>query len=125
LWGAVTSVADVAFEAATGKSVEDTALGRLKGDSSNITVASNKVTAPTIPADTSLPSAEMPALPAADMATNTPANLRGTLPGGPDVAALTSALMAKGVDNETAGRALYAYRRSMGAMAQPVLASVN
>jgi hypothetical protein len=40
--------------------------------------------------------------------------------------ALTNALSAKGVDSETAGRALYAYRRSMGLTAPiPVLASVH
>ena len=39
------------------------------------------------------------------------------------IAALTSALSAKGVDGDTANRALYAYRRSMGMTAQPVLAS--
>src|SRR6201996_6848877 len=33
VWGAVTAAADVAFEAVTGKSVEDTALAWIKGDS--------------------------------------------------------------------------------------------
>ena len=48
-------------------------------------------------------------------------------PDGLDVAALTGALSAKGVDNNTAIRALYAYRRSMGLAfgQQPVLASVH
>ena len=32
LWGAVTAIADVAFEAVTGKSVEDTVLAWFKGD---------------------------------------------------------------------------------------------
>src|SRR5471032_398531 len=41
LWGAVASVADVAFEAITGKSVEDTALAWFKsGDKANVAVAS-------------------------------------------------------------------------------------
>jgi hypothetical protein len=127
LWGAVASVADVAFEALTGKSVEDTALSLFKGDSANVAVASAKVTAPSINTITSLPSADMPALPTETLvADNSSANLRGTLPASLDVTALTSALTAKGVDNETAGRALYAYRRSMGMNApQPVFASVN
>src|ERR1700744_955769 len=50
LWGAVSSVADVAFQAITGKSGEDTALGWFKGDSSSA-VASNKVVAPSISTD--------------------------------------------------------------------------
>jgi hypothetical protein len=116
LWGAVASVADVAFEAITGKSVEDTALAWFKGDDkANVAVA--RVTAPSITTDGSLPSSNLPALPAT---TTVAANI----PNGPDIAALTGALSAKGVDSETASRALYAYRRSMG-MPQPVFASVN
>jgi hypothetical protein len=122
LWGAVSSVADVAFQAITGKSVEDTAMGWFKGDGSNVAVASTKVVAPTINADMPLPSADMPSLPASTMVA---ANLPTAMPG-LDVSALSSALSAKGVDSETAGRALYAYRRSMGMAApQPVLASAN
>jgi len=42
------------------------------------------------------------------------------------VTALSNALSAKGVDSDTASRALYAYRRSMGTGAlTPVLASVH
>jgi hypothetical protein len=118
LWGAVASVADVAFEAVTGKSVEDTALAWFKSDSkTDVAVASAQVTAPTITTDGSLPSSDLPSLPSSTaIATN--------IPNGPDIAALTGALSAKGVDTETAGRALYAYRRSMGMAApQPVLAS--
>ena len=127
LWGAVASVADVAFEAVTGKSVEDTALAWLKDESKpNIAVA--RVTAPNITTDGSLPSSDLPDLPAPSpttVAANLPAIPNG-IPNGPDIAALTGALSAKGVDSETAGRALYAYRRSMGMTApQPVLASVN
>jgi hypothetical protein len=119
LWGAVASVADVAFEAVTGKSVEDTALAWFKSDSkANVAVASAQVMAPAITTDGSLPSSDLPALPSTAVAAN--------IPSGPDIAALTGALSAKGVDPETAGRALYAYRRSMGMAApQPVLASVN
>jgi len=123
LWGAVASIADVAFEAVTGKSVEDTALAWLKDESKpNIAVA--RVVAPSITTDGSLPSSDLPDLPALP-ATTVAANLPN-IPNGPDIAALTGALSAKGVDSETAGRALYAYRRSMGMPApQPVLASVN
>lgn len=115
MWGAVSSIADVAFEGLTGKTVEDTVLSLFKSDSKTRLA---KVTAPTITADPSLPSAEPPALPSMAAA---------NLPAGNDldIAALTNALSAKGVDSDIASRALYAYRRSMGVTAPlPVLASV-
>jgi len=117
MWGAISSVADVAFEGITGKSFEDTVLSLFKGDD-KMRVASAKVAAPSITTDSSLPSSDLPALPSPDL-------VAANSPGGLDVAALTSALSAKGVDGETASRALYAYRRSLGfSMPQPVLASV-
>jgi hypothetical protein len=106
LWGAVSSIADVAFEGLTGKSFEDTALALFKSDDKT-RVASAKVAAPAIATDLSLPSSTLPALPSETVAA-------AGLPNGLDVAALTSALSAKGVDSDTASRALYAYRRSMG-----------
>jgi len=121
LWGAVSSIADVAFESITGKSFEDTALALFKSDD-KIKVASTMVAAPTINANVSLPSADLPALPTTTVAANAPANIPGSM----DVAALTNALSSKGVDSDTASRALYAYRRSMGLTAPlPVLASVH
>jgi hypothetical protein len=126
LWGAVASIADVAFEGLTGKSFEDTALALFKSDST-IKVASNKVMAPTITPDLAIPSADLPALPQAPVsspALESAANLPPQ--NGLDVAALTRALSAKGVDNDTASRALYAYRRSMGmTQQQSLLASVH
>jgi hypothetical protein len=120
LWGAVSSVADVAFEGLTGKSFEDTALALFKSDSSP-KLASTKVVAPTITADISLPSVDLPVLPTA-----TDAGVSAAPKNGMDVAALTRALSAKGVDSDTANRALYAYRRSMGwNTASPVLATVH
>jgi hypothetical protein len=121
LWGAVTSIADVAFEGITGKSFEDTALALFKGDD-KVMVASNQVVAPSITADPSLPASDLPPLPSSGAA---------NMPDGLDVAGLTgaafsNALAAKGVDGDTASRALYAYRRSMGLAAPlPVLASVH
>jgi hypothetical protein len=117
LWGAVSSVADVAFEGLTGKSFEDTALALFKSDDKT-RVASTKVVAPTISANPTLPSADLPSLPSLTVtAANQPA------PNGIDVTALTGALSAKGVDSDIASRALYAYRRSMGINAPvPVLA---
>ena len=117
LWGAVTSVADVAFEKLTGKDFEDTALALFKSGGPT-RVASTKVTAPSITASPSLPSSDLPSLPAD---TAVAANSNGF-----DVAALSNALSAKGVDSDTASRALYAYRRSMGMNTSvPVLASVH
>ena len=117
LWGAVSSIADVAFEGLTGKSFEDTAIALFKGDDKT-RVASAKVAAPAITANVSLPSADLPSLPSSSAVA---ANTDG--PNGFDVTALTNALSAKGVDSDTASRALYAYRRSMGMNAPaPVLA---
>jgi hypothetical protein len=120
LWGAVASIADVAFEGLTGKSFEDTAPGAVQRQQCN-QGRRRESRGPTISANISLPSAELPSLPNSGvLAANSPAAA------GFDVMALTNALSAKGVDSETAGRALYAYRRSMGLTAPiPVLASVH
>jgi len=119
LWGAVSSIADVAFEGLTGKSFEDTALALFKSDHGT-KLAANKVMAPAITADlSSMPAIELPSMPGETPVSSNAAN-------GVDVAALTSALSAKGVDGDTATRALYAYRRSMGInVPLPVLASVH
>lgn len=117
LWGAVSSIADVAFESLTGKSFEDTALALFKSDGPT-RLASAKVAAPSITPDPSLPSSDLPSLP---VDTVLAANANGF-----DVTALSNALSAKGVDSDTASRALYAYRRSMGMnAAAPVLASMH
>jgi hypothetical protein len=110
MWGAITSIADVAFEGITGKSFEDTALSLFKSDSKHI-----KVAAATSGVNAAVPSANTSSLP-------------GTVPESVDVAAFTTALSTKGVNGETANRALYAYRRSMGLVSagqQPALASVH
>lgn len=103
LWGAVTAVADVAFEAITGKSVEDTVMAWFKGGSSPRAVATARLAPSHIQVLQSLPSGELPALP------NSEIGVPDTL----EIAALTGALSSKGVDNDTANRALYAYRRSI------------
>lgn len=107
LWGAVTAVADVAFEAITGKSVEDTVMAWFKSDSTPRQVASAELSPSHIQVLQSLPSGELPALPNSDV------------PDTLEIAALTGALSSKGVDNDTANRALYAYRRSV-AMSTPL-----
>jgi hypothetical protein len=112
MWGAISSVADVAFEGITGKNFEDTVLALFKSDDKTH-LAGTKAGTPTASALQPNP----PTLPSSDIvAANVP----------DDVTALSSALSAKGVNSDTASRALYAYRRSLGAsMPQPVLASVH
>ena len=118
LWGAVSSIADVAFESITGKSFEDTALTLFKGDGKS---KATKVALTPIAISPSLPTASFPALPSST-------TIAANAPDGLDVAAFSHALSAKGVDSDTASRALYAYRRSMGLVGMgqsPVLASVH
>ena len=116
LWGAASSVADLAFEGVTGKSLEDTVLGWFSHDSAT-RLASVKVAAPNISSSTSLPSANLPALPSMLTASAAPDGL--------ELVSFGNALSAKGVNGEMAQRALYAYRRSMGMPAQPLLSSVH
>ena len=104
LWGAVASVADAAFQAVTGKDVGDTVLAFLTGDHASAPIA---VAAKT-PAAASTPATA----PAATPATATD----------PNVAALTASLAGKGVDSDTAQRAIFAYRKSM-ALPNMVLAA--
>jgi hypothetical protein len=116
LWGAASSIADVAFEQITGKSVEDTVMAWLKPETSTA-VASTKVTAQRIAASTALPSADMPRIPSPST------EIASAVPDSREWAALTSALSTHGVDADLAGRALYAYRRSASPV--PVMASLN
>jgi hypothetical protein len=117
LWGAVSSVADVALEQITGKSAEDTVLGWLRG-SSDTAVA--KITAPTITVAQSLPSSDTPALPSA------PSAVASAQYNGPDVVSLAAALSAKGIIGDAAGRAIDAYRRAIATPGTvPVFASLN
>jgi hypothetical protein len=145
LWGAVGSVADVAFEAATGKDFGGTMLamvtgnhdaptvvadagphkdfgGRLwamlTGSQDDAPVAVARVAAPVITTNVSLPLGELPALP-------TDIQVADSMPANPQIAALTASLTAKGVNAEMANRALYAYRRSMAMPQAPLLASIN
>jgi hypothetical protein len=95
LWGAVASVADAAFQAVTGKDVGDTVLAFLTGDhtSASIGVATNA--------------------PAAAPATTTTPAATSVVATDPNVAALTASLAGKGVDSDTAKRAIFAYQKSM------------
>lgn len=108
LWGAVTAVADVAFEGITGKSVEDTVLAWFQDDAAPTALAAAKE-APGIATSKAMVAANVPMLEA-------------------NAAAFNTALMAKGVNADLAGRAMYAYRRSTALtqpVPSPVLASIN
>jgi hypothetical protein len=114
MWGAIASVADVAFESITGKSFEDTVLSLFKSDDKTH-LAGATVGTPAASASPPNP----PAPPASDIVA------ANNVPDGLDVAALSTSLSAKGVNGDTANRALYAYRRSLGAyMPPPVFAGV-
>jgi len=118
VWGAASAAADVAFEAVTGKSAEQTVLAwlDLSGTSSSdqpVQLAAN-LDAPrvTLPAATAMPQQalqQQAALPENDAGAIAMSQAQMT--------AFTSALADKGVSGETAQRALYAYRHSV-AMAQ-------
>jgi hypothetical protein len=90
LLGAVTSIADAAFEAITGKDVGDTVLALFTGKHD-----SDKPVA--VAANTQTPAAATPDIPATDFSYQ----------------ALSDAMAAKGIDNTLSQRALAAYRRSM------------
>lgn len=116
LWGAVSSVADVAFEGITGKSLEDTVLSWFKSDSGSQLA---RITAPTITVAQSTPSSDTPALPSsAAAAASAQPDTQGIL-------AFSAALSAKGITGDMASRALDAYRRALaGPQQAPAFASV-
>lgn len=94
LWGAISAAADSAFEAVTGRDLGSTVLALFGGA---------KRDAPNITVAKAGPP------PAA-------------LPSGPDMAALSNALLAWGVDDDLARRAMFAYKKSMEL---PALALAN
>lgn len=93
MWGAVSSIADAAFEKITGKDFGDTVLAMFTGSGKPAPVAVAANTAP------------VPAM-------ATPANLAMPAPDA-NIRALTAALASKGVNNDIAQRAVAAYQRSM------------
>jgi len=107
LWGAVSSVADAAFQAITGKDFGDTVLAFLIGHhSSSTAVASNAN------ATSSVGISPVTVTPAVNIPTD------------PNVVALTASLQQKGVDSTLAQRAILAYQKSMmlPTMALPTVA---
>ena len=114
--GAATAAADVAFEAITGKSAEDTVLAWFKGDA-NTAVASSKVAAPQIAFnDVALPTGATPSLP------GTVAVASAQINGG-NVSALLASMNAQGLSGDMAMRAMAAYQRMAAPV--PVVASLN
>jgi hypothetical protein len=97
LWGAVSSVADAAFQAVTGKDFGDTVLGFLTDltGSHNTAVASNTSSAGIAPVNV------------------TPSAYTTSVPNDSNVAALSASLAQKGVDSTLAQRAILAYQKSM------------
>lgn len=95
LWGAVSSVADAAFEAVTGKDFGSTVLAFFTGSHHSTAVASNAANIPNV---TVTPAVQLPSM-ASDQS--------------PDMVALQSSLARNGVDSELAQRALSAYRKSI------------
>jgi hypothetical protein len=105
LWGAVSSVADAAFEAVTGKDFGSTVLALFTGHHHDTAVASN---APAnvpgnVPTNVIVtPPVKLPALPADQVPDATP-----------DMVALQASLSRNGVDGDLAQRAMAAYRKSI------------
>jgi hypothetical protein len=99
LWGAVSSVADAAFEAVTGKDFGSTVLAFFTGHHSENTALASNVTV--------TPAVQFPAQ----------SNLQQTDVQPPDMTADMTALQASmnrnGVNSDLARRALFAYRKSM------------
>jgi hypothetical protein len=128
LWGAVSSIADVAFEGITGKSAEDTVLSWFKSDSPTQVAITAPTITPSITGAQSLPAADTPSLPSsspAEVASAQPASPSNSLSNGPDVVALSAALSAKGITGDMAARALAAYRRAITPQQAPVFATIN
>ena len=103
LWGAVSGVADAAFEAVTGKDFGSTVLAFFTGHHHDTAVAANTASTPKVDIGTVAvtPALQLPS---------------GQSPGtadGPDIVALQSSLSRNGVDSDLAQRALAAYRKSM------------
>jgi hypothetical protein len=97
LWGAVSSVADAAFEAVTGKDFGSTVLALFTGHHHDTAVAGN------VPANVVVtPPVKLPALPEGQTPDTTP-----------DMVALQSSLSRNGVDGDLAQRAMAAYRKSI------------
>lgn len=98
LWGAVSGVADAAFEAVTGKDFGSTILAFFTGHHHDTAVASNAANSD-IGSVTVTPPKQLPPSPGATDS--------------PDIVALQASMSRNGIDSDLAQRALAAYRKSM------------
>jgi hypothetical protein len=103
MWGAIGSVADVAFEAATGKEFGATVLALFTGDGTK-------------------PAAVAAATP--PTSANTAAAQASSQASGADVVALSNSLIAKGVNGSLSARALFAYQQSQSLGTNPQASSL-
>jgi len=115
LWGAVSGVADAAFEAVTGKDFGSTVLAFFTGHHHDTAVAAN---APST--DVAAGLAPVTVTPAKQLASIVSYGSADS----PDIVALRASLNRNGVDSDLAQRALAAYRKSMilPTLAPPALA---
>ena len=104
LWGAVSGVADAAFEAVTGKDFGSTVLALFTGHHHDTSVAGN---APVTNVAANL--APVTVTPARQLASMPTIGISDS----PDIVALQASLNRNGVDSDLAQRALAAYRKSM------------
>ncbi|HTT98239.1 MAG TPA: hypothetical protein VMF58_09330, partial [Rhizomicrobium sp.] len=119
LTGLASSVADLAFERITGHNFGDTVLSLFTGhysDDKPTAVASTDKPAP----KTDVATADKPATQMAAAATmpSMPATAPATQTASANETALAQSLTKSGMNSDMAQRALYAYRRSMGASDQ-------
>ena len=105
LWGAVSGVADAAFEAVTGKDFGSTVLAFFTGHHRDTAVAANTADATNLAANiapvTVTPAKQLPSVQSLGTADS------------PDIVALEASMSRNGIDNDLAQRALAAYRKSM------------
>ena len=100
LWGAVSSVADAAFEAVTGKDFGSTVLAFFSGHhhSDNTALASNVTVTPAV---------QFPGQSNSQQSDVQPPDMSA------DMTALQASMSRNGVDSDLARRAMFAYRKSI------------
>jgi len=100
LWGAVSSVADAAFEAVTGKDFGSTVLAFFSGHhhSDNTALASNVTVTPAV---------QFPGQSNSQQSDVQPPDMSA------DMTALQASMSRNGVDGDLARRAMFAYRKSI------------